>query len=88
MLGMLIPLLPIAAIIYALVWLTVLAVVRISAVAGMAAAISAPISGAVLGPDYLFPMLLGFAMLVVWKHRVNIARLKAGTEPRIGKSGA
>jgi glycerol-3-phosphate acyltransferase PlsY len=42
----------------------------------------------VLGPDYLFPMLLGFALLVVWKHRVNIARLAAGTEPRIGKTRA
>ncbi|MBA3511504.1 glycerol-3-phosphate 1-O-acyltransferase PlsY [Sphingomonas sp.] len=86
-LGILIPLLPVAALIYALVWLALLLTVRISAAAGLAAAVSAPISAAVLGPDYLFPMLLGFALLVVWKHRVNIARLKAGTEPRIGKSG-
>ena len=85
-LGILIPLLPIAAVVYALVWLGLLATLRISSVAGIAAAVSAPISGAVLGPDYLFPMLLGFALLVVWKHRVNIARLAAGTEPRIGKS--
>ena len=87
-LGILIPLLPIAALIYALIWLALLMTVRISALAGMTAAVSAPVSAAVLGPDYLFPMLLGFALLVVWKHRVNIARLKAGTEPRIGKSGA
>ncbi len=85
LLGILIPLLPIAAIIYAVVWLGLLATIRISSVAGIAAAVSAPITGAVLGPDYLFPMLLGFALLVVWKHRVNIARLAAGTEPRIGK---
>lgn len=88
LLGILVGLLPIAAIIYALVWLIVLVTVRISSVGGIAAAISAPISAAVLGPDYLFPMLLGFALLVVWKHRVNIARLKGGTEPRIGKTGA
>src|SRR3990170_1995573 len=56
LLGILIPLLPIAAIVYALVWLGLLATIRISSVAGMAAAVSAPISGAVLGPDYLFPM--------------------------------
>ena len=86
LLGILIALLPIAAIIYAIVWLGLLVTIRISSVAGMAAAISAPISGAVLGPDYYFPMLLGFALLVLWKHRMNIARLKAGTEPRIGKS--
>ena len=87
-LGVLIPLLPIAALIYAIVWLALLLIVRISAVAGIAAAVSAPISAAVLGPDYLFPMLLGFALLVVWKHRANLARLRAGTEPRIGKTGA
>ncbi|HEU5285036.1 MAG TPA: glycerol-3-phosphate 1-O-acyltransferase PlsY [Sphingomicrobium sp.] len=88
LLGILVPLLPIAALIYALVWLALLAAVRISSVAGIAAALSAPVSAAVLGPDYLFPMLLGFALLVLWKHRVNIARLRAGTEPRIGKQRA
>jgi glycerol-3-phosphate acyltransferase PlsY len=30
-------------------------------------------------------MFLGFALLVIWKHRENIVRLKAGKEPRIGK---
>jgi glycerol-3-phosphate acyltransferase PlsY len=29
-------------------------------------------------------MLLGFAVLVLWKHRENILRLARGTEPRIG----
>ena len=87
LLGILIPLLPIAALIYALVWLGLLATVRISSVAGMTAAVSAPVSAATLGGDQLFPMLLGFALLVLWKHRVNLARLRAGTEPRIGKTG-
>jgi glycerol-3-phosphate acyltransferase PlsY len=87
LLGILIPLLPVAALIYALVWLGLLLIVRISSVAGMAAAVSAPISAALLGAEYYFPMLLGFALLVIWKHRANIVRLRAGTEPRIGKSG-
>jgi glycerol-3-phosphate acyltransferase PlsY len=87
LLGILIPLLPLAAMIYALVWLGLLLIVRISSVAGMAAAVSAPISAALLGAEYYFPMLLGFALLVIWKHRANIVRLRAGTEPRIGKSG-
>jgi glycerol-3-phosphate acyltransferase PlsY len=73
--------------IYALVWLGLLLIVRISSVAGMAAAVSAPISAALLGAEYHFLMLLGFALLVIWKHRANIVRLRAGTEPRIGKSG-
>jgi glycerol-3-phosphate acyltransferase PlsY len=33
-------------------------------------------------------MLLGFALLVIWKHRLNLARLRAGTEPSIGKRNA
>jgi len=87
LLGILIALLPVAAMIYALVWLGLLLAVRISSVAGMAAAVSAPLSAALLGAEYCFPMLLGFALLVIWKHRSNIVRLRAGTEPRIGKSG-
>ena len=88
LLGVLIPLLPVAAAIYAAVWLGLLLTVRISSVAGIAAAVSAPVSAAILGATNLFPMLLGFALLVIWKHRANLARLKAGTEPSIGKGKA
>ncbi|MEO5773201.1 MAG: glycerol-3-phosphate 1-O-acyltransferase PlsY [Sphingomicrobium sp.] len=84
-LGILIPIFPIVAAVYAAIWIVLLLTIRISSVAGIAAAISAPITAVVLGYRYFFPMLLGFALLVVWKHRTNIARLKAGTEPRIGK---
>jgi glycerol-3-phosphate acyltransferase PlsY len=87
LLGILTVLLPIAALIYALVWVGLLLAARISSVAGMAAAISAPVTAAVLGARHLFPMLLAFAILMVWKHRANIVRLRAGTEPRVGKSG-
>lgn len=87
-LGLLIPLFPIGAVVYAIVWLVALALIRISSVAGMLAAVSAPIAAAVLGQQALFPMLLGFALLVVWRHHENIARLRAGTEPRIGSRKA
>ncbi|HWI88362.1 MAG TPA: glycerol-3-phosphate 1-O-acyltransferase PlsY [Sphingomicrobium sp.] len=82
--GLLIPLLPIAAGVYAVVWIILLVTIRISSVAGMSAAVSAPISAAILHSS-LLPMLLGSAVLVLWKHRENILRLKAGTEPRIGR---
>ena len=85
--GLLIPLLWPAAVVYALVWLLVLLTIRISSVAGMSAALSAPVAALILHSS-LFPMLLGFAVLVLWKHRENILRLKAGTEPRIGKTKA
>lgn len=87
-LGVLIPLLWQAASIYAAVWIGLLLVVRISSVAGMAAAISAPLTAAVMGRTDLVPLLAGFALLIVWKHRENIARLRAGTEPRVGKRNA
>ena len=84
LLGILIPLSwPIAAV-YAAVWLILLLTIRISSVAGMAAAASAPIVAAILGNQMLFPRLLGFPLLILWKHRENILRLRKGTEPRIG----
>ena len=82
--GILIPLLPVAAAVYALLWIFLLLTIRISSVAGISAAISAPVVAFALHSS-LFPMLLGFALLVVWKHRENIARLRKGTEPRIDK---
>jgi len=85
LLGVLIPLLPVGAVIYAAVWIGLLLILRISSVAGMIAALSAPVSAAILGDQLLFPMFLAFALLVVWKHKTNIARLRAGTEPKVGK---
>ena len=84
LLGILVPLLPIAALAYALIWIWLLVMIRISSVAGLAAAVSAPVTAALVGRIDLMPMLFGFALLVMWKHIPNIARLKAGTEPRIG----
>jgi glycerol-3-phosphate acyltransferase PlsY len=83
-LGLLIPLLPPAAAVYAVVWIGLLFLARISSVAGMAAAASAPVSAALLGRTELLPTLVGFALLVIWKHKDNLARLRAGTEPRVG----
>ena len=85
LLGVLIPLMPLGAVVYAIVWLGLFFLIRISSVAGIAAAIGAPVSAILFGDQLRFPMFLGFALLVIWKHRENIARLKAGTEPRVEK---
>ena len=69
---------------YAVLWLGVLALARISSLGGMTAAVGAPIAALVFGyPEYAVP-LAGVAALVLLLHRENIARLRAGTEPRIG----
>jgi len=70
--------------VYAVVWLGLLGTLRISSVAGMAAAVSAPVSGALFGRFDLVMLLLALAAIVLWKHRDNIERLLDGTEPRIG----
>ena len=85
LLGVLIAIFPLGAAIYAAVWLLLFLATRISSVAGMAAALSAPVSEFLLSTRDYFPLLLGFAALVLWKHRVNFYRLRAGTEPKFGK---
>lgn len=87
-LGVLIGLLPVAALIFALVWVALLLALRISSVAGMAAAASAPVTAWALGDQQLALMLLAFSLLVIWRHRENIARLANRSEPRVGAGGA
>jgi len=70
---------------YALVWLLVLAIGRISSVAGMAAVVAATVAAALLGyTEYVFP-LAAIAVLIVWLHRSNIGRLLRGEEPKVGR---
>ena len=70
--------------VYAAVWLGLLGALRVSAIAGMAAAVSAPVATALWGRFDLCLLLLPLALIVLWKHRENIERLLTGTEPRIG----
>ena len=71
--------------VYAVVWLGLLGGLRISSVAGMAAAISAPVSAALFSRFDLVVLLLVLCLLVLFKHRENIDRLFSGTEPRLGR---
>lgn len=78
-----------SGLVFAAVWLLALAATRISSVAGIAAALSAPVSAALFGRFDLVLLLFGFALMVLWKHRGNLQRLLDGTEPRVGRpSGA
>ncbi|HEX2793699.1 MAG TPA: glycerol-3-phosphate 1-O-acyltransferase PlsY [Croceicoccus sp.] len=70
--------------VFAVVWLAVLAVTRISSAGGMSAAIAAPVAAQVLGPAIYAPALAAMTVVVLWRHRANIRRLVAGREPRIG----
>jgi glycerol-3-phosphate acyltransferase PlsY len=70
----------------AIAWLAAALVTRFSSVGGIAAAIAAPIAAAAIGRHNLMLMFLALALMVLWKHRGNIERLLAGSEPRIGKT--
>jgi glycerol-3-phosphate acyltransferase PlsY len=64
-----------------LVWVLIFLVTRLSSLAALGAALAAPILGLLLlrqrGEQVL---LLILALLVLWRHRSNIARLRSGAE--------
>ncbi len=74
-----------AGLVYAVVWLATLAAFRISSVAGMAAAVVAPLALAWFGLFDAVPALIAMALLALWAHRGNIERLLDGTEPKVGQ---
>jgi len=66
-------------------WLATATVFRYSSLAALGAAAIAPLAALVAGfswAEILFSFAL--ALLIFWRHSANIARLRAGTEPRIG----
>ncbi|KZY04144.1 glycerol-3-phosphate acyltransferase [Erythrobacter sp. HI0028] len=71
---------------YAFVWLSVLAIFRISSLAGMAAVVAAAAGAPLFGYPQFFPVLGAIALLIIYLHRENIARLARGEEPRVGGS--
>jgi glycerol-3-phosphate acyltransferase PlsY len=75
--------------VFAAVWLGTVLLLRISSLGGMAGAVAAPIAALAFGYPVYAVGLAGLAVIVLWRHRENIARLRAGTEPRVGaKKGA
>lgn len=67
------------------IWLATAAARRISSLAALAAAALSPVAAALLGQGRLVMLCVVLAALIFWRHRQNIARLRQGTEPRIGE---
>lgn len=65
-------------------WLAVAFLSRISSLSALIAAVSAPLWAVLLGRPELIVLMILLAALVVIRHRANIARLRDGTEPKIG----
>jgi glycerol-3-phosphate acyltransferase PlsY len=66
------------------VWAAVFAVTRISSAGALAACLVAPLAALLFGDARLVVFAVALSALIVWRHRPNIARLLAGTEPRFG----
>jgi acyl phosphate:glycerol-3-phosphate acyltransferase len=66
-------------------WLAVALASRYSSLASLTAAVVGPVLlGAVDGGDAKLGVVAAMGALLVWRHRSNIAKLRAGTEARIG----
>jgi acyl phosphate:glycerol-3-phosphate acyltransferase len=67
-------------------WLAVAAAMRYSSLAALLASIAAPLVLLLLGQPVTAGLFAIMTLLLIWKHRANITRLRAGTEPKIGAS--
>jgi glycerol-3-phosphate acyltransferase PlsY len=85
-LGTLLALAPLAGVAACATWLVTAAVFRISSLSALVAAALAPLYMLALGEGGTLAAAL-MAALVYVRHGTNIARLRAGTEPRIGAKG-
>jgi glycerol-3-phosphate acyltransferase PlsY len=75
-----------AALVFAIVWIAVALITRYSSAAGIAGMIASVIVLALLRSLDLAAIAFVMTLLILWKHRENIARLRAGTEARIGRN--
>ena len=67
-------------------WAVIVAFFRLSSLAALAAAVFAPLYTAWLfGLRPVLPAVVALSLLLVWRHKGNIARLLSGQEQRIGE---
>jgi glycerol-3-phosphate acyltransferase PlsY len=71
-------------VIFCAVWLVIAFARKMSSLAALTAAATAPIFAYVVVDEWLAATASVLAILLFYQHRSNIARLIAGTEPRIG----
>lgn len=70
-----------------LCWLVAVAATRVSSMGALAAASASTILMVILGFGYMLILGIALTILLYVRHRANIQRIKAGTEPKIGKKG-
>ncbi|HUO51754.1 MAG TPA: glycerol-3-phosphate 1-O-acyltransferase PlsY [Gemmatimonadaceae bacterium] len=85
--GVFFALAPVPMLVALLDWIIVMLLTRIVSLSSVFAAATLPFAVAIwYGPrSPLFPGAAAVAAFVVWTHRANLERLRAGREPRIGR---
>lgn len=68
-----------------LTWLATAFLSRISSLSALLAAVSSVLWMWLLGYPAMLLLALVLSALIIWRHGANIARLRDGREPRIGK---
>jgi len=68
-------------------WLVIAALFRYSSLAALLAAGLAPVWAILMGYGVASLLCVALALLIYLRHSANIARLRAGTESRIGSKG-
>lgn len=68
-----------------LTWLLAAAITRMSSMGGLVAAAASSILVVLTGYGNAYLLCVVLTIIIVWRHRANIARIKAGTEPKIGQ---
>lgn len=68
-----------------LTWLVSAALFRISSLSALISIAAAPLYALLLGEVFLIPTTIALGLLIFWRHRENIDRLRRGEEPKIGK---
>jgi glycerol-3-phosphate acyltransferase PlsY len=84
LLGVALAAVPLAGVAALLAWLGGALATRFSSVGGMLSAVAAPLAAWALGAPHSAIALAVLAVILIAKHHENIARLRAGTESRIG----
>ncbi len=72
------------AALFAVLWLSVAALMKISSLAAIVATVAVPIAAWIWGGSDLALVVSVMSVIVLIKHRANIERLMAGEEPKIG----
>jgi glycerol-3-phosphate acyltransferase PlsY len=73
-----------AALVFAAAYAATAAAVRIASVASLAATWASCVTALLLGPQEVAAALLLAALVITWRHRGNLARLRRGEETRMG----